>query len=99
VIHEAQFHDPRGVRTLGVITKPDLADHKIGGKPLSLAQNVETLNKSRFGWVVVRNRAAEDGGTAAGERDYKETQFFQSGSWSIVSKELRGVDSLREKLG
>lgn len=90
-------HDPIWGRTLGVITKPDLtrrgdADEK---SYVQLAKNQE-MYWPKLEWHVLRNRAEDEDSLDA--RDATEVRFFETTAWASVSREDRGVVSLRKKL-
>ncbi|KAI1757990.1 P-loop containing nucleoside triphosphate hydrolase protein [Xylaria castorea] len=100
VVEEARRHDPNRERTLGVITKPDLAgrgsqDEK---KYLQLAKAQESVHKLRLGWHVLRNRPEGEEQTTTEDRDAEEEAFFRTGAWSTISSDSRGIASLRKKL-
>lgn len=102
VLEIARRHDPSGERTIGVITKPDLA-----GPPGSLNER-ECLDLVRgrnsacrlpLGWHVLRNAPGDDrSGKAAADRDADEERFFGSGAWASLRPASRGVASLRTRL-
>jgi GTPase SAR1 family protein len=77
--------DPDGVRTLGVITKPETLH--IGSDSerafITLAENNDV--KFCLGWHVVRNRDYDTRDCSSGERDKMEHDFFTSGSWAQMS--------------
>jgi GTPase SAR1 family protein len=101
VLEKTQIHDRSRARTIGVITKPDLADPGSANerKYLDLAKGRESMHKLALGWYVLRNRSeAERASEDAGERDAVEDRFFRVGAWSAVSSANRGVESLRKKL-
>lgn len=52
----ARALDPKGIRTIGVITKVDIMDRGTNAKRMIMNQDV-TL---RLGYVGVKNRAQED---------------------------------------
>jgi GTPase SAR1 family protein len=91
-------YDPKHLRTLGIITKPDKTDRGSNMEKifLGLARNEEIPLKHR--WHTVRNRDFEERDHSATERDEKEQQFFASGSWSILPRKDVGITALREKL-
>ncbi len=91
--------DPKGVRTLGVITKPDRID-----SPESEAQFIQLAKndivKFDLGWHVLRNRSndREERNCSSMERDLKEKQFFETSNWSTVDKGNLGIDALKTKM-
>ncbi|OAQ96937.1 hypothetical protein LLEC1_04240 [Akanthomyces lecanii] len=91
-------HDPKHERTLGVVTKPDLAKGQghVEAEHIRLAQNREPKHRLRFGWHVLRNRA--ESGESLSKRDAIETEFLESPPWATVDEADRGIVKLRAKL-
>ncbi len=100
VLDKAVEHDPKRERTIGVITKPDLAGRQNGRKYLDLAKGREPMHRLSLGWYVLRNRSEEERlSSAAAERDAAEEAFFRSSTdWSSINPANRGVESLRKRL-
>lgn len=99
VLWKVKLHDKENVRTLGIITKPDTVKSSRDEKTfVSLAQNLDKSHSLSLGWHVLRNRAEDEFDTMDDERDDQEEKFFQSGSWSSVPQENRGIDALRRRL-
>ncbi|KAK0627952.1 P-loop containing nucleoside triphosphate hydrolase protein [Immersiella caudata] len=100
VLGQTQRHDPARSRTLGIITKPDKVEPDSDNERayLRMAQNEEATHKLALGWHVLRNRAQKETSSADAERDEKEKLFFESGVWSVISPQDRGIETLREKL-
>ncbi|KAM3560906.1 hypothetical protein ARSEF4850_003459 [Beauveria asiatica] len=98
VLKLARTADPDGMRTLGVITKPDTLN--VGSESersfLSLARNQEVT--FRLGWHVLRNRDTERELWTLDERDAEESNFLSSGAWTSLAPECRGSTSLRARL-
>ncbi|KJZ73243.1 hypothetical protein HIM_07440 [Hirsutella minnesotensis 3608] len=100
--HEAlkkvKEYDPQSVRTIGVITKPDLTKPGYTAEKtyIQVAKNQESANKLQLGWHVLRNRAEDEGSLE--DRDETEDLFFQTSAWSSVPRGDRGVAGLRKKL-
>ncbi|GAO15862.1 uncharacterized protein UV8b_07746 [Ustilaginoidea virens] len=90
--------DPRGVRTLGLITKPDALD--VGSDSeiayLKLAQNKDVV--FRLGWHVLKNRDFKTRDATSAERDEAEEAFFSKGVWTSMDPSLLGVKSLKPRL-
>ena len=98
VLNLARKADPQGLRTLGVITKPDTLK---SGSPsertyLALANNLEV--SFHHGWHVLRNRDTDTDGCDLAERDAKEEQFFQSSAWASLQPSQLGIEALRARL-
>jgi GTP-binding protein EngB required for normal cell division len=94
----AKHADPEGLRTMGLITKPDTLD--VGSDTeaywVRLAQNTEV--ELRLGWHVLRNRNFEQRGSTSAQRDVVEEDFFSKGIWSSVDPSHCGVAALRTRL-
>lgn len=100
VLQQAQKHDPTKERTIGVITKPDLAssEPKNERKYLDLIKGRESMHKLALGWYVLRNRSEEERALEVDARDDNEERFFRTGAWSSVPPTNRGIESLRKRL-
>jgi GTPase SAR1 family protein len=102
VLQQARQFDPLKERTIGVITKPDLAGPGSSNerKYLDLARGRESMHKLALGWYVLRNRSEEErtSGAGADDRDAKEERFFRTSAWDAMSRLNRGVECLRKKL-
>ncbi|RYN74982.1 hypothetical protein AA0120_g12116 [Alternaria tenuissima] len=90
--------DPKGRRTLGLITKPDTLDKGSDSERfyLELAQNKEV--KFRLGWHVLRNRDFTTKDSTTEERDQVEASFFDKGVWRSLSAGQTGIHSLKPRL-
>ena len=90
--------DPRGVRTLGLITKPDTLDAGSDSERayFDLAQNKDV--KFRLGWHILRNRSYEMRNATANERDEAEAQFFAQGIWTSLDPTQVGITTLKPRL-
>ncbi|KAH9885369.1 dynamin family protein [Xylariomycetidae sp. FL2044] len=102
VLKLARKADPKGNRTMGVITKPDTLIPGSGSEAMyvSLAKNNEV--EFRLGWHLVKNmdsETAEEQGTALlRQRDYEEKIFFSEGIWKQLPSSIVGIQELRTKL-
>ncbi|KAM0451871.1 hypothetical protein ACHAO4_005828 [Trichoderma viride] len=98
VLKLARDTDPRGMRTLGVITKPDtLVPGSSSEKTyISLAQNMDV--EFRLGWHVLRNRDTDADSWTQAQRDTNEKTFFSQGAWSSLSSSNLGIVALRSRL-
>lgn len=100
VLSKAKRHDPNSRRTLGVITKPDLAGPGSANerKYLDLCKGLEPMHKLPLGWHVLCNSSDQERADEKHDRDSKERHFFQTGAWSSLPLSTRGVESLRKRL-
>ncbi|KAI9152099.1 Repressible high-affinity phosphate permease [Paramyrothecium foliicola] len=89
--------DPKGERTIGVLTKPDLA---VENATKHLV--VDLVNGKRrdlnLGYCVVKNRSADDASSSAEERDLQEMGFFSKEPWSNLDSDRLGISALRQRL-
>ena len=98
VLKLARAADKKGIRTLGVITKPDtlIAGSESEAMYISLAKNQDV--EFRLGWHVLKNMDSEKGQWTLPERDIEEKDFFAQGIWEDISRSLLGVEKLRTRL-
>lgn len=98
ILKRAREVDREGLRTLGLITKPDTlhpgSDSEADFIDLASNDNVQF----RLGWHVVKNRDYDSRNSSAEERDRAEAQFFSEGNWNELPRDMVGVDSLRHRL-
>ncbi|KAF1975224.1 dynamin family protein [Bimuria novae-zelandiae CBS 107.79] len=90
--------DPNGVRTLGLITKPDTLDEGSDMERfyVELAQNKEV--NFRLGWHILRNRDYASRNSTLQERNLAEEKFFASGVWTSLHPTQVGVHALKPRL-
>ena len=98
VLKLARAADKEGIRTLGVITKPDtlIADSESEAMYVSLAKNQDV--RFRLGWHILKNMDSEKGKWTLANRDMQEKDFFAQGIWKDMSRSLLGVENLRSRL-
>ncbi|KAI0021407.1 P-loop containing nucleoside triphosphate hydrolase protein [Xylariomycetidae sp. FL0641] len=98
VTRHARVLDPRGMRTLGLITKPDTLDQGSDSERffVELAQNKDV--EFRLGWHVLRNRSYAMRDFSTAQRDAEEAEFFSKGLWTNLDSSQLGVVALRERL-
>ncbi|OCL04807.1 dynamin GTPase [Glonium stellatum] len=98
VLKLARQVDPRGQRTMGIITKPDTLSSGSESEMafVNLAQNMDV--EFRLGWHVLKNRSYETREFSLEARDDSEKQFFDQGIWKALPRELLGISTLRERL-
>lgn len=87
--------DPSGVRTLGLITKPDTLTVGSGSEEafVKLAQNKDV--EFWLGWHVLMNSNSEIKALTSAERGRAEEEFFSTGVWASVDPLILGVRPLR----
>lgn len=98
VTRHARVLDPQGVRTLGLITKPDTLDEGSDSERfyMELAQNKDV--QFRLGWHVLRNRNYSERDVSTSERDEIEEDFFSKGVWTVLDASQLGVAALKIRL-
>ncbi|CEJ62551.1 Putative Function: the molecular function of MxA remains elusive [Penicillium brasilianum] len=85
VLRLARVADPAGLRTIGVISKPDvLVPGSESEAPfVSLAKNQDV--EFRLGWHVLKNMDSEKGQWNLINRNIQECEFFSQGIWKRTS--------------
>jgi GTPase SAR1 family protein len=98
VLKMALEADPRGQRTLGIITKPDTlpAGSESEADFVSLAKNEDV--SFDLGWHVLKNRDYDSRHSSSEHRDQSETNFLSQGVWSQLPRIDVGVANLRSRL-
>jgi hypothetical protein len=98
VTKHARDVDPQGIRTMGLITKPDTLDEGSDSELfyVQLAQNEDV--EFCLGWHVLRNRSYAERNHTTSARDAAETDFFSKGIWKSLSPSQLGISALRLRL-
>lgn len=96
ILSMAEEVDPRGQRTLGVLTKPDLVDRGGEEHVMDLVRGIK--NKLNLGYCMVRNRGQQDKSLSTTDRHEKEKQFFNTAPWSTLDRERVGIPALQDRL-
>jgi hypothetical protein len=97
ILDMAKAIDPNGLRTLGIITKPD----RIEGSPaafISLAKNETVGAQFALGWHVLKNRSEAERNVSHEERNRIEREYLSSTMWSELPLEHGGIDALVSRL-
>jgi hypothetical protein len=96
VLTKTRKVDPQGLRTLGIITKPDALHPDSAGETsfIELAQNQDV--KFSLGWHIVRNKDSNE--PAEGDRDTIEEEFFKASRFGQLGAKSWGIISLRDRL-
>lgn len=88
--------DPDRIRTLGILTKPDLVDKGAEDKIIEFVEG--KAEAKELGWVVVRNLGQKELQDPSKIRDIEERSFKNSLPWNYLSKENYGIEALRLRL-
>lgn len=98
ILKMAETADPDGIRTMGVLTKPDLVTEHVTRavvKDLVLGKRTQL----RLGYYIVKNRSADDKESTISDRLAKERAFFAESTWNALLVSGRcGIQSLRPRL-
>lgn len=90
--------DPQGLRTLGIITKPDTL-HAGSDSERSFVELAENKDVNfRLGWHVLKNRDYDTKECSTAERDQAESDFFSKGIWTTLPPTHVGITSLKPRL-
>ena len=100
VLQMAKDIDINGTRTLGIITKPDMAltvERELDF--IKLASNKRKRNKLPLGWHVMRNKAYNERHFTAEQRNQSEMEFFADSSWGReLGADQLGAEALSKRL-
>ncbi|KAI7157927.1 hypothetical protein KC349_g5256 [Hortaea werneckii] len=88
--------DPEGKRTLGVITKADVATRKREEAWMQAALNQEI--NLQLGWHVLVNKIENDEDATLDEIGKAEAKFFENKQYAKLKAEQLGLSALRERL-
>lgn len=83
ILKLAEEADPSGIRTMGVLTKPDLATEK-ATQDVAMDLLLGRRNVLKLGYHVVKNRSAEDHNSTLPARLADERAFFAALPWSSI---------------
>ncbi|KAF2479882.1 P-loop containing nucleoside triphosphate hydrolase protein [Neohortaea acidophila] len=98
ILKKCRDVDPKGLRTLGIITKPDYLEAGSAGEQafIDLANNRDvTLS---LGWHMLKNRSAKEINNTFGERNASEAAFLSKGSYRDLPADSLGIEALRTRL-
>ncbi|TGJ82147.1 hypothetical protein E0Z10_g6598 [Xylaria hypoxylon] len=98
ILQKVRKFDPKGERTLGIITKVDVPSPGSGTEArfLELAKNEDVFFK--LGWHVVKNRKYEVRDFTIEERNASEAMFFAGSKFGSLPKDNIGIGALRLRL-
>jgi hypothetical protein len=98
ILKMAEKADAGGVRTMGVLTKPDLVTEVASRKAIKdlvLGKG----KKLRLGYCIVKNRSADDAESTVPQRLTQEKAFFDKPEWREIASSGRcGIGSLKTRL-
>lgn len=95
-LHE--MFDPKGHRTLGIITKPNTLHVGSASETafLDLARNEDVV--FRLGWHLLRNRDFDSRESSVEEHDERERDFFSQDVWTSLPTRMLGIGALKPRL-
>lgn len=97
ILERAEDIDPEGIRTFGILTKPDLVDKGSEGAVISLVEG--KTHQLRLGWHLLRNPGQADLKSTLRSRNDLEMDFFTKvHPWSMLDEGKVGIVSLRSRL-
>jgi GTP-binding protein EngB required for normal cell division len=98
VTQRARELDPTGLRTMGLITKPDKLEPGTDSEKyyVELVQNKNV--KLSLGWHVLLNRDFKHRDDSHAARDEREENFLSKGAWSSIPRSQLGAASLQRRL-
>lgn len=90
--------DPEGLRTIGVLTKPDAIQPGDEGRVIETALNKVTV--LHHGWFIVRNRSTDEvkRNISNAERLENEANLFKKDPWRTLPRDRVGVPALEKFL-
>jgi hypothetical protein len=97
ILQRAEDLDPKGIRTFGILTKPDLVDKGSESSIVSLIEG--KTHQLRLGWHLLRNPGQADLMCSLQERRDTEQNFFRDENpWNTLDEGKLGIVSLRSRL-
>ncbi|KAI7219756.1 hypothetical protein KC333_g2798 [Hortaea werneckii] len=98
ILKKCRDVDPKGHRTIGIITKPDFLEPGSENEAswLELAENKDIFFE--LGWHMLKNRSDKENDKSFEERNAAEKSFFSQGSYRDLSQDILGIDTLRTRL-
>ena len=97
ILDMAEQWDPKGQRTLGVLTKPDLV---YKGAEQDIVNIIEGRSHAlHLGWCIVRNPGQQELKDLVNDRHATEKEFFATRDpWRKISKDCVGIQALQKRL-
>ncbi|GLI82220.1 hypothetical protein PoHVEF18_010645 [Penicillium ochrochloron] len=98
IIQRARRYDKDGLRTVGIITKPDLINKGTEPRVARLARNLDRT-KLKLGFFLIKNPSPVElsQGLSSGTRKRAEQEFFSREPWRHLGLDLSrvGIENLR----
>ncbi|KAI9324922.1 interferon-induced GTP-binding protein Mx [Obelidium mucronatum] len=99
ILQAAEAADPQGVRTISIITKPDLIDSGAESQVVELLLNRKKMLKLGYHAVKCRGQKDLNNGVSIADGIAKEAEFFETHAvWRKVDSSYFGISKLTEKL-
>lgn len=96
ILKLAEAADPIGARTMGVLTKPDLAT-EAATRAAVMDLVLGKRSRLKLGYYVVKNRSADDKSSTLAQCVEGERAFFMAPPWASASDRC-GIAALKERL-
>ncbi|KAF2806327.1 vacuolar sorting protein VPS1, dynamin [Mytilinidion resinicola] len=96
ILERAEDLDPDGIRTLGVLTKPDLIDQGGEGAVVDLLEGRK--HHLLLGWHLLRNPGQSDLNSSRCRHTIEKEFFSKVAPWNHLDKGKVGVRTLRIRL-
>jgi GTPase SAR1 family protein len=98
ILNKVRHFDPKGERTLGIITKPDRLHpgSETEDAFLRLAKNEDIY--FTLGWHILKNRSYEEAEVSIQERNGSEANFFRQSRFGTLPPEQIGIGSFTDRL-
>lgn len=98
ILKLAKEADPEGKRTLGVLTKPDLANQEEATRNVIVDLVKGRRRDLHLGYCVVKNRGADDTNSTLEDRNKQEKIFFNDSPWNKLPSDRVGIPALRHRI-
>ncbi|KAI2620006.1 P-loop containing nucleoside triphosphate hydrolase protein [Hypoxylon sp. NC1633] len=98
ILKLAKKADPTMVRTMAVLTKPDLAIESTMQR-IAIDHVIGTRSDLLLGYYIVKNRGPDDGNKTLEQGQKDELTFFSTGPWAVLKNTGKaGIDGLRTRV-
>ncbi|RYP48608.1 hypothetical protein DL768_005528 [Monosporascus sp. mg162] len=100
ILKLCKHYDQTGERTLGVITRPDVAEPAQLDSLIKVMEGKHEDFQFSHKWHVVRNRTSQElqDDISQAERDRREMAYLSQPPWDRVGKRCLGIVELRARL-